>query len=52
MLAEVLTPLSVIVPRIDYSRSLDPEPQLKLGSEDKALDVIKEDGFLVHNVKQ
>ena len=33
-------------PQIEYSQMLDPEPHLKLSSDDKALDVVKEKEFV------
>ena len=39
-------------PLVKYSRSLDPEPHLKLRSEDKALEIVKEQDFLDGVVSQ
>lgn len=33
-------------PQVVYSQMLDPEPHLKLSSDDKALDVVKEEEFV------
>ena len=38
--------------RVEYMRLLDPEPHLKLRSQDKALDVVREQEFLDHIVRQ
>lgn len=38
-------------PIVGYSRHLDPEPLLKLRTEDKSLDIIDEQAFLDKNVR-
>ena len=40
------------VSHVEYMPTLDPEPHLKLRSQDKALDVITEQEFLNHVVRQ
>lgn len=47
--SEVVSP---VVPPICYSQMLDPEPHLKLSSDDKALDVVMEKDFMDRIVRR